>query len=233
MNLLKNAGITSKVWLLVLIAVVIMLAGGLWNAFHTRDDFLAERKLKTRHLVESAYTVVAHYHALQQSGALDEKAAQEAAAKAVKAMRYDGKEYFWIHDLSAPVPKMIMHATVPALDGKVLDEARFNKAVEARDGKDGEARELKNENLFVAFNQVVERAGEGFVTYLWPRPKAGGGVTDELFPKISYVKKFEPWGWVIGTGIYVDDINTYFWSHASDSLLLAVIGVSLMRKSTP
>jgi PAS domain S-box-containing protein len=56
-------------------------------------------------------------------------------------------------------------------------------------------------------NEVVENAGEGFVTYAWSKPKASGGVTTELYPKISFVKKFEPWAWVIGSGIYVDDVN--------------------------
>jgi len=56
-------------------------------------------------------------------------------------------------------------------------------------------------------NEVCEKAGEGFVSYVWAKPKAGGGATTELYPKISYVRLYKPWGWIIGTGLYVDDIH--------------------------
>jgi methyl-accepting chemotaxis protein len=69
---------------------------------------------------------------------------------------------------------------------------------------------VDGKNLFVSFNEVVEKAGEGYVEYLWPKPLAGGGVTSELFTKLSYVRKFEPWGWVVGSGIYIDDVDRIF-----------------------
>jgi methyl-accepting chemotaxis protein len=223
MNILKNAGITAKVWLLIAVAVVIMLVSGLWEAFSSRDDFLAERKMKTQHLVESAHTVVAHFHEMQKSGALDEKAAQEAAMKAVKAMRYDVKEYFWIHDLSSPVPKMIMHATVPALDGKVLDAERFNNATTIQPGLDGPIEKVSKKNLFVAFNAAVARAGHGFVTYDWPKPLAGGGTSTELYEKLSYIKKFDGWNWVIGSGIYIDDLDKRVREEVIQEIIRATI----------
>jgi methyl-accepting chemotaxis protein len=66
---------------------------------------------------------------------------------------------------------------------------------------------------------VVEKAGEGYVEYLWPKPLAGGGVSSELFTKLSYVKKFEPWGWVVGSGIYIDDVDRIFREEAHSVLL--------------
>jgi methyl-accepting chemotaxis protein len=130
-------------------------------------------------------------------------------------MRYEQKEYFWLNDLSTPVPKMIMHPTVPALNGKVLDGANFNCATTQQAGIDGPIVPTDGKkNLFVAFNEVVQKSGHGFVTYNWPKPKLGGGTTEELFEKLSYVQKFEPWGWVIGSGIYVDDVNSKFWELA-------------------
>jgi len=223
MNVLKNAGITTKVWMLVLIAVVIMLVSGLWNAFGSRDDYLAERKMKTRHLVESAHSTVAHFQALQQSGAMDEAAAQAAAIKALKAMRYDGKEYFWIHDLSTPVPKMIMHPTVPALDGKVLDDAKFNSATSIQAGLDGPIEKVEKKNLFASFNVAVSKAGHGFVTYDWPKPLAGGGTSTELFEKLSYIKKFDGWNWVVGSGIYIDDLDKRVREEVMQEIIRAVI----------
>ncbi len=63
--------------------------------------------------------------------------------------------------------------------------------------------------MFVDIVDVVKRSGSGFVDYLWPKP----GYSEPV-PKISYVQEFSPWGWVIGTGVYIDDINTAFWGSA-------------------
>jgi len=142
-----------------------------------------------------------------KAGKLTLEQSQKEAAAHISKLRYEKKEYIWINDLTKPVPKMIMHPTVPALDGKVLDDPKFNKATTMSDGLNGAVQKIDRKNLFVTFNEVVERAGQGFVNYEWPKPKAGGGTTDELYTKLSYVKKFEPWGWVLGSGIYVDDVK--------------------------
>jgi methyl-accepting chemotaxis protein len=228
MNTLKNAGITSKVWFLVTVSVLIMLVSGLWNAVQSRDDFLAERKMKTQHLVESAHTVLAHYYSLQKSGALDEKAAREAAIKAIKEMRYDAKEYFWIHDLTAPVPKMVMHPAVPALDGTVLDAEKFNSATSIQAGVNGPIEKVSKKNLFVAFNAAIDKAGHGFVTYDWPKPLAGGGASTELYEKLSYIKKFDGWNWVIGSGIYIDDLDKRVREEVVQELIRAVITAAIL-----
>lgn len=88
---------------------------------------------------------------------------------------------------------MIMHPTVPGLDGTILDNEDYNCA------------EGTGKNLFVAFVDVVEENGEGYVDSLWPKV-TDNGLTENL-PKESYVRLFEPWGWIIGTGIYIDDID--------------------------
>jgi len=174
--------------------------------------------------------VLTYFHNLQKSGALSESAARIEAVSAIKALRYEGKEYFWINDLGRPFPKMVMHPTVPALDGQVLNAERFNCATSMTFGDSGKAVETDGRtNLFVAFVDVVDKAGRGFVTYNWPKPKEGGGVSEELFPKLSYVMKFEPWGWLIGSGIYVDDIDTAVRDRVTHLLgLVVVAGVVLL-----
>jgi methyl-accepting chemotaxis protein len=112
----------------------------------------------------------------------------------LKKMRYDnGTGYFWINDMGTPYPRMVMHPTVPALDGTVLDDAKYNCALGA--GK----------NLFVAFVEVCRKNGEGFVDYLWPKPTKEGLTAEQ--PKLSYVRLYEPLHWVIGTGVYIDAIE--------------------------
>jgi methyl-accepting chemotaxis protein len=227
-------GVGSKLLLMGLLPLLVLLAL-LGLILHTEaDDLLSERKLKTRHLVEVAYDVLTHFHQQEQLGALSPSDARRGAVNAVKALRYGGTEYFWINDLETPTPKMVMHPTVPSLDGKVLDAPKFNAATSMQEGADGEVQQLDGMNLFVAFNTVVARAEHGYVVYQWPKPKAGGGTTEENYPKLSYVKKFAPWGWVIGSGIYIDDLDTLFWGRAtklgSATLLLgvALFGISTM-----
>lgn len=197
------------------VAFLGLLAVAAMALFLEKSTMMDDRKLKTRHLVESAHTVLVHFHEQEKSGALSKDAAQAAAIAAVQALRYEQKEYFWLNDLTSPVPKMVMHPTVPALNGKVLDGANFNCATTLQAGTDGPVVHTDGKkNLFVAFNEVAQKSGHGFVTYNWPKPKLGGGTTEELFEKLSYVKKFEPWGWVVGSGIYIDDVERKFWDLA-------------------
>ena len=171
------------------------------------------RRDKERQLiavVEVASGVLQHYRELEVAGTLSAEAARKDALLTLKTMRKFGSEYLWVNDLAQPIPKMIMHPTVPALDGQVLDKAAFNKAT-ALYSVDGSEREaLDNANLFQSFARVVGKYGEGFVAYQWPKPKAGG-VTEELYPKLSYGKRFEPWGWMVGSGVYIDDLNAAYW----------------------
>jgi methyl-accepting chemotaxis protein len=187
-----------------------------------RELLYEDRQMKTRHLVEATYGILEQYHAAEKSGAITREQAQAAAIKTIQGLRYEKTEYFWINDLGKPAPKMVMHPTVPALNGKVLDEARFNKATLAIAGQKGVPVKLDNQNLFAAFVDVVDKAGDGYVEYQWPKPLAGGGVSTELYTKLSYVKKFEPWGWLIGSGIYIDDVAALFREHATHSAILAI-----------
>lgn len=126
-----------------------------------------------------------------QDGKISEKKAMAQAKELVKTARYDdGTGYVWINDTGAPFPKMVMHPIAPQLDGKVMNSKKFNVT------KD-------KQNLFVAMVNVVKDGGSGFVEYEWVKP----GKTENQ-PKLSYVKLFEPWGWILGTGIYVDDAAT-------------------------
>ena len=137
-------------------------------------------------------------------------------------MRYDDAEYFWLNDLGTPFPKMVMHPTMPNLNGKILDDDQFNSATPLRVGTDSVLLATGGKkNLYVAFVDVVNQDGQGYVTYTWPKPKTGGGVTTEFYPKLSYVKKFAPWGWLIGSGIYIDDVNNAVQDKAERDLLLA------------
>jgi methyl-accepting chemotaxis protein len=151
-----------------------------------RSQMLSERQAKTRQMIDIGYGILAHYHRLESDGKLAHEAAQAAAMSEIKSLRYDKNEYFWINDMT---PKMVMHPIKPELDGKFL----------------GEMKDPTGNLLFNGFVDVVKKQGEGFYSYLWPKPGF-----DQPVSKISYVKGFAPWGWIIGTGIYLDDVDAVF-----------------------
>lgn len=174
---------------------------------YTQQYIMNERQIATQHVVEVAYNVLERYAQKVQAGETTSDEAKSEALSLIKSMRFSGQEYLWIHDLSTPFPRMIMHPTVPSLDGMVLNNPQFNKATGKRTPAEPVFEKVANRNLFIVMNEVAETAGKGFVAYSWPKPIAGSSVTTELYPKISFVKKYVPWGWVVGSGVYVDDVE--------------------------
>jgi methyl-accepting chemotaxis protein len=122
----------------------------------------------------------------------------------ISKIRY-GSEYFWISTVETPTPRMVMHPIRPELDGKRMDAPEFDLVVNGRE-----------QNLFSAFRDIAQKDGEGFVEYTWPKPTAGG-TPGAPAPKVSFVKRYEPLGWIIGTGRYVDDIETAIAEKTADA----------------
>ncbi|OHD30087.1 MAG: hypothetical protein A2086_04985 [Spirochaetes bacterium GWD1_27_9] len=151
-------------------------------------------KIKLKNLVEVSYKIIDSNYQNFKNGLISEEEAQNLSKKSLSELRYDNVEgYFWINDTSKPIPRMIMHPIIPSLNGVVMSDRKYNNAVG------------RNKNLFVAFLEVCEKKGEGYVDYFWPKPTKEGLTKEE--PKLSYVKLFKEWNWIIGTGVYVDKIN--------------------------
>ena len=204
----KHWRIANKIMFISCAGIVVLLGGLFVHLLpFIEGRIMQERLCSVKSIVEFSVGIVEQKEALARSGAISQEQARREAAEEIGKLRYAGKEYVWINDLGKPTPSMVMHPTVPALNGKVLDDPKFNKATSVGDGQGAARRPLDNANLFVAMAQVVEKNGDGVVNYSWPKPKEGGGVSGELYPKLSYVKKFAPWGWVLGSGLYVDDVQ--------------------------
>jgi len=180
----------------------------IWLYNLNSNHLFENRHQMVKNQVETAYGILDHYGSQVKAGALAKEEAQQQAIAAIKKLRYGESGYFWINDTTRPYPKMVMHPTVPALDGKVLDDPKFNCALG------------KKENLFVAFNDVTAKDGEGFVDYLWPKPTKEGLTKEQ--PKISFVKLYPDWDWIIGNGLYVDDVNEELSTIRSLSIFLVV-----------
>jgi methyl-accepting chemotaxis protein len=180
---IRAMSITRKLAILTVCAVAgIAILTGIF-LYSERALIVKEREASVRQAVETAHGVLVHFHTLASQGKMSEQEARQAAAKALNGLRYSGNEYFWINDMQ---PKMVMHPIKPELDGQDLSA---NK-------------DPTGKRLFVEFVEMVKRDGAGFVFYLWPKPG-----NDTPVQKVSYVKGFAPWGWVIGSGVYIDSVE--------------------------
>jgi methyl-accepting chemotaxis protein len=198
---LKNLSIRNKLRLNLLVAVVGLVLLGAYFLVSLNRSLLTERERKVQALVYSVVGVVEQYAQREQRGELSREAAQAAAISVIRNMRYEGSGYFWINDFDA---RIVMHAANPSLDGT---DGNLIK------DPDGVA-------LFTEFARTGRTEGQGFVSYQWPK-SAGGKPID----KMSYVKAYAPWRWVIGTGLYLDDVTASVRTAAIG--VLAVMGATI------
>ncbi len=149
-------------------------------------DLIEQKKLMISELVYSVYNVVEYFHDLELQGLLSTCDAKEQALEQVRKIRYgpENKDYFWINDL---YPNMIMHPYTPYLENTSLVDYK----------------DPNGKKLFVEFVRKVEAEGEGYVDYIWQWKDN----SEKLVPKLSFVKGFKPWEWIIGTGIYLEDVD--------------------------
>ncbi|WP_263264957.1 methyl-accepting chemotaxis protein [Pseudomonas sp. RIT-PI-S] len=186
MTLLRNLSISRRLWLILVLAIAMLVALGLVMLKQIHDDLYQAKAQKTMHVVQTATGLLDYFNGLEKAGTLSHDQAQQQAIAAVRGLRYGGSDYFWINDLR---PVMVMHATNAKLEGQDLSGIR---------DPDG----------FAVFNEMVAVAktkGAGMIDYRWPKPGAS-----EPVAKMSYVQLFQPWGWVIGSGVYVDDVQAEF-----------------------
>ena len=187
--MLARLKITTRFTLIAALTLAGLLVLGTVGLINLHRNLLAGRADMARHLVEAAYSVLLEVDADVRAGQMSREAAQKVALATIQAMRFGDNEYFWVNDMH---PTMVMHPIRPELNGQDLSDYR----------------DPSGNRLFVAAVNTVKAHGAGFITYLWPKP----GV-DKPVAKLSYVKGFPPWGWVIGTGIYVDDVDQVFWQN--------------------
>lgn len=193
------------------IALFVLAAYGLFlPAFKT--SILERKKDMLRQLTRSAQSVLREAYRAEQRGEKSRSEAQAEAIATIRSLRYgdEGKDYFWIHDTR---PSMIMHPYRTELEGKDLS---------------GFA-DPEGKRLFVEMVRVVDReGGNGFTPYLWQWKDDPGRVV----PKLSHVRLFEPWGWIIGSGVYLNDVRaevssiTRALTYASAAILCCIALIS-------
>jgi PAS domain S-box-containing protein len=165
---------------------------------------LEQKRSMIRELTNSAWSILASYQSDEENGLLSRQVAQAMAIADIEGLRYgsEGKDYFWIQDMQ---PRMIMHPYRLDLNGQ--DLSRYE--------------DPRGTAIFVEFAALVQREGEGYVDYVWQ----WNDEPQRLEPKESYVKGFTPWGWIIGTGVYIDDVNEEI-SRIEQSLINTSLAIS-------
>lgn len=189
MNVLYRISLRNRIIFLIVIAILAVVISGVIPVYSLKNEMLSDREHEVKNVVETAFGILSFYHERQRTGALTLEAAQAQAKEQIKALRYGHEDYFWINDFT---PSMVMHPFKPELNGTSL--ANFT--------------DPSNNKPFITMVDTVRQHGEGFVRYLWPRPGA-----DQPVPKLTFVKGFTPWQWIIGSGIYVDDVDAAFRSN--------------------
>lgn len=185
---------------------------------HTREVLISQKRESLRRIVVSVSSLLESYDAQVKAGLIDSDVARERALFRISTMRTgsDSQDYFWINDLS---PRMLINPYAKKLVGKDL----------------GDYRDSKGQLVFKNIVDLVKNRGEGFVNYNWYLD--GDPQTDG--EKISFVKLFEPWGWVVGTGNYLADVNAevaqltknLIWAGFAVFALITSVTLYLIAKS--
>ena len=197
---LSAMSVTRRLGLLVASAILGAVLLSTFLLLSERALIMKERQHAVRQTVEIAHSIVVHTHQEVSQGKITDEEGRKHAMAEIKILRHSGSEYFWINDMH---PKMVMHPIKPELDGKDLTA-----------NKDPEGK-----HLFVEFVNTVKASGAGYVYYMWPKPGS-----EQPVQKVSFVKGFAPWGWVIGSGVYVDTVQATFM----EQLQVAALGTTLL-----
>lgn len=180
---------------------------------------LAEKQAQARDLVAVPYSIADQQHRLEEEGKISRAEGQSRVIEFVKQARYDNGNYYWIVDMR---PAVVMQPANPELTGK-----------DVSDLKDAQGKAFLAEA-----EATVKKQGEGFVRYKWFKP---GQESKAAVSKLSFVKGFEPWGWIIGTGIYTDDLDAAWRADAATAavittaclLVLLLVSVGVARSIFP
>lgn len=197
-RLLRRFPISPRIWFLVALAVFGFLASGIMGSQMLERALLAERKQGVEQMVTAAHGVVAEFHRRSAEGELSESEARERALEALRSMRYAQDHdagtgrlsgYLWVNDTDH---RVLMHPTRPELEGQDLE-----------DYTDPDGTPLVAEAV-----EIAKHGGGGFMRYLWPMPS-----DDTPVEKISHVRLFEPWGWVIASGVYLGPVRSALFDY--------------------
>ncbi|WP_222613842.1 methyl-accepting chemotaxis protein [Undibacterium seohonense] len=196
---LQQLTVSKRLGVLITSAILAMVALTTFLLKTEQNLLIKEHQNSIRHTVELANTLVEHYQKLVTESKMNETDAKLAAITALKALRYGNDEYLWISDTH---PRMVMHPVSPNLNGQDLSA-----------DKDSQGK-----LLFLAMRDVAKRDGAGFVHYTWNKPDS-----KMASEKVAYVKLNSQWSWIIGTGVYLDKIDSILYQRVIQIVIVVIL----------
>jgi methyl-accepting chemotaxis protein len=194
----------TRILLLAVIALGALVALGLFVMSESRSNLYEQKKADIRHVVEAGISLLASLEKRVAAGEMTREQAQTEARKLLSGIRYDKNEYIFALDYNH---LMTVHPTKPERVGKSL-----------ADEKD------PNGKLYIREFVSTARAGGGHVSYSFQLPQS-----TEYRDKVSYVAAFEPWNWVLASGVLIDDVEAMHGKMARSIMIgLALIGLVLL-----
>lgn len=151
-----------------------------------KENLIGSKQEMIQELTMTVWKLLESFEHQVQSGKYSQEEAQMRATTHIRSLRYgiDNKDYFWINDIHN---RMVLHPYRQDLEGK--DVANI--------------QDPKGKYLTAEFVKTATEKGAGFVEYQWQLKDNPG----QIIPKFSYVRLYKPWGWIIGTGVYYQDID--------------------------
>ncbi|RNF48817.1 methyl-accepting chemotaxis protein [Marinomonas hwangdonensis] len=200
---LSSIKVSYKLWGLIGALVALLIAFSVITYSELYHELVNARKLHVKEQVDNAHSLVKYYG--DQSAIIGEEQAKQSALAALAALRFGDDGYFWVNDMNAV---LLMHPFKPQLAGKDMTNVT-------------DANGIPHWQAMVS---EVKKSGEGFVEYAYKGPQV-----ERPENKVSYVKGYQPWGWVIGSGVLYSDVLTIFWASAQQTagieLLLVLIAI--------
>lgn len=202
MSVMTKLNIEKRVWLLCSIFVSVIIIMFVYDTIEYKKNLQLSKLDKVSSVVDVANSIIAAEYQKFESGAITEQQAQQESKRLISLMRYQGNEYFWIHNTKN---EMVMHPIKPALIGTNV----------------GGIKDPNGKALFIEMTNLVNRQGSGQVDYYWPKPGSENPVA-----KLSFVKKAKHWNWIIGSGVYVDDIESEFAASVTSKIIILVVALA-------
>ncbi|MBN2039312.1 MAG: cache domain-containing protein [Spirochaetes bacterium] len=203
----RNMTLQSKIFLSVIFTILCFI-GLVFGYFipTMKTSLIDQKKIKLQNVVDSAVSVFVRLDNDVRKGVLTVEEAQKEAIKLIKDIRYgeEGQDYLWVNDYR---PYMIMNPFSPQLNGTDISGLT----------------DPTGKRFVLEMVDVCKKSGEGFVEYWWNSIKN----KNKLVPKLSYVKSFKPWNWIVGTGIYTEDVNEEI-AAITKKMITIFIGISLL-----
>ncbi|MDH2432831.1 methyl-accepting chemotaxis protein [Pokkaliibacter sp. MBI-7] len=199
---IRSVRVATKLNLIIGLALIALIAAQSYSLWELQDELLASRRQALQELTDTAYSLIDE--ASKQEPQLGRAQAQQLALKNIRGLRYGDKGYFWIHDRQL---HLVLHPMKPEQEGQDVSKVR----------------DASGKLHWQEMARVTQAQGAGFVAYTYQGPQF-----NQPQDKLSYVKEFKPWGWTVGTGLYIEDIHSIFWREATRAILVLLIAAVLV-----